>query len=292
MIAQRSAAESAVVEAALRKRSERALIIAFADSRYLDVLMNWLVGLARSGIDNYLVIALDRPLYEFLAGRGIPSVFSPLHGDLSALWVRRINIFSALCAAGIDFIHSDVDAVWMRDPLEFLDNPDIELTFSQGTIWPPDVHQRFGFVLCCGLFQLRSGPAAHRLLGELEQHVLLTGDDQVSLNRLIAARSVEWRIEPRDTYHVEGSGKRFLCARSLMRGVSADGLRITVLPHHLFQRVPMSTDEDPYVLHPLTRKDPVVKLAEFARQGCLLLRPDWRTVDFDAQSLRRLQRDG
>jgi len=269
---------SHIVDAARNRQGPAGTIIAFADSRYLDVLMNWLVALDRQGIENYVVVALDPGLHRFLEARGIPSVLTPLRGDLRDLWILRIRVFAALCAAGIDIVHSDVDAVWIRDPLgSELASPEFDLLISQGTIWPPDVHAQFGFVLCCGLFRLRSNSRTRVLLRELESHVLGTADDQVSLNRLIAARSPQWNIAPGDSYYTEGAGKRFLCSRSIMKGQGLDGLRIAILPHHLFPRVPVAPTETPFVLHLLSRKDAVSKLEEFAKAGCLWLRSDCAT---------------
>ncbi len=279
-----------IVAAARARRAVAGTIIAFADSRYLTVLMNWLVALAASGIDNYLVVALDAPLATFLEERGIPVVLSELRGDLGSLWVRRIEVFAALCAAGIDFVHSDVDAVWLRDPrAAYLEPTAADLVISQGTVWPPDVHQQFGFVLCCGLFRLKSNAHSQRLLAELALHVTGTRDDQVSLNRLIARRAPRWQLEPKDVYYQELQGQRFLCSRSVISASGSDGTGIALLPHHLFQRLPTASAERPYVLHPLTAKDPDAKLAQFAQCGCLLLRQDWRHVDFDAGSLLKLR---
>jgi hypothetical protein len=281
-----------IVAAARNQASGGSVVIAFANSRYIDVLMNWLVALALNGVDNYLIVALDRELHQFLNERGIPVVLSELSGDLSALWMRRIDVFTALCAAGVDFVHSDVDAIWIRDPrAAYLSDPQADLIISQGTIWPPDSYQTWGFVLCCGFFQLRSTVRTRRLLGELKEHVQSTGDDQVSLNQLIAGRSTRWQIEPADAYYVDASPARFLCARSVMRGLGSDGLRVQVLPHHLFQRVPLASGETPYVLHLLTRKEPGAKLLEFEKFGCLWLRADWRRIDFAADSIARLRRD-
>jgi hypothetical protein len=279
---------SELVGLARRQASGGRVVVAFADSHYIDVLMNWLVALSVLGIDNYLIVALDRKLHEFLQERKIPVVLSEVRGTLSALWVRRIDVFAALCSAGIDFVHSDVDAIWRRDPrAAFLDRTEADLIASQGTVWPPDVHVKFGFVLCCGFFQLRSSGPTQHLLAELRDHVLRTGDDQVSLNQVIASRATRWEVEP-GAYQVEVSGRKFLCSRSIMRGLSPDGLRVQVLPHHLFQRVPLPSEEAPYVLHLLTRKDPAAKLLEFEKYGCLLLRADWRGTPFDAGSLTRL----
>jgi hypothetical protein len=266
------------------------VIITFANSLYADVLMNWLVAISLKSIDNYLVIALDRELHASLSDRGIPSLLCEWNTDLGDLWIRRVRVFATLCDAGVDFVHSDVDAIWLRDPrgLYFTD-ADVDLVASQGTVWPTDVHRQFGFVLCCGLFRLCSTPVSRQLLTELEPEVVVTRDDQVSLNRLLAARAIKWQVEPADCYHLALGNKRFLCARSLIRGVAPDGLRVAILPQHLFQRVPVK-DGQPYVAHFLTPKEPQAKMHEFARHGHLFVRTDWREQKFDVTSLAALRR--
>lgn len=286
----RASSDALLVAAARERAASGRVVIAFADSRYADVLMNWLVALALQRVDNYLVIALDRELHALLTAHGIPSVLSQLNGTLGDLWVERIRVFAALCAAGIDFIHSDVDAIWLRDPRQaYFSNSDADLIASQGTVWPSDVHQRFGFVLCCGLFYLRSGAASQRLLAELGADVAMTRDDQMSLNRLIARRGIVWQTAPADRYFLGNGATRLLCSKSLIAGRTPDGLRVAVLPQHLFQRLPLQLKEAPFVSHPLTPKEPQAKLAEFARIGCLFVRPDWRQQPFDAQSIATLR---
>ena len=282
--------DTQLVAAARERAAGGRVIIAFADSRYADVLMNWLVALALQGVDNYLVIALDRDLHALLTAHGVPCVLSELKGDLGDLWVARIRVFAALCAAGIDFIHSDVDAIWLRDPREaYLGESDADLIASQGTIWPADVHRRFGFVLCGGLLAVRSSAASRKLLAELGADVAVTRDDQVSLNRLIARRGIVWQMAPADCYYLSNGEMRLLCSKSPIAGRTPDGLRVSVLPQHLFQRVPLQLKEMPFVSHPLTPKEPQAKLAEFARTGCLFVRPDWRQRSFDARSVARLR---
>jgi hypothetical protein len=281
---------SEIVRLARQQASHQGTIIAFADLRYIEVLLNWLIALDVNGIGNYMVISLDRQLHQFLSERRIPAVLSEVDGDLGQLWVRRIEVFSALCAAGIDFIHSDVDAVWLRDPRkDFFSDGGPDLVISQGTVWPPDVHRQFGFVLCCGLFKLRSTPASRGLLSELRVHVGTTGDDQISLNRLIAQRTPRWQWESAAPFRVQGPGAEFLSAESTFLGACADGLRLAILPHRLFQRVPLESAEMPYVKHLLTPKEAGAKMREFAKRGCLFLRPDWRQVNFDASSLPLLR---
>lgn len=285
------AEEHAAVVDAVRRGSGRTPILVFANHAYLEVLLNWLAAVGRLGIDDYLIVALDERLHRFLHKRGIPVVLSPLAGNLAALWVRRIHVFRALCDAGVDFIHSDADAIWLRDPrADFFDGVQADLVASQGTVWPPKVVRQLGFVVCCGLFQLRSTPAAAALLDDVLADARQSGDDQVSMNRAIAKRIPAWSWPEGETYAMEFGGERYFAARCTTFGEGTDGFRAALLPHHLFQRLPMDGPEAPYVKHLLTPKESAGKMQDFADAGCLVLRPDWRRLTFDRHTLRRIAR--
>jgi hypothetical protein len=47
-------------------------------------------------------------------------------------------------------------------------------------------------------------------------------------------------------------------------------------------------DEEAYVKHLISPKTAESKLELFRKSNCLFLRPDWRVVDFDAESLGKL----
>ncbi|MGB5537863.1 MAG: hypothetical protein WBN08_18405, partial [Thiogranum sp.] len=72
------------------------VVLVFSDSRYREVLLNWLVAMHRLGIQNYLVISLDEEIHRYLEDHGFPTFLSPLEGDLSKLWIMRMQIFQAL----------------------------------------------------------------------------------------------------------------------------------------------------------------------------------------------------
>ena len=44
------------------------------DKHFIGGLVNWLAALKRLQIDNYLVVALDKPMHNFLLGIGEPVV--------------------------------------------------------------------------------------------------------------------------------------------------------------------------------------------------------------------------
>lgn len=273
------------------RKTDNTIVLAFANYAYLEVLLNWLVAMNRLGIRNYLIVSLDSRLHEFLSERRFATTLSSLQGDLNALWVKRMEIFHSLAAAGIDFIHSDIDAVWLKNPIpDYFDHDVHDVIASQGTIWPPDVLAKHGFVFCCGLFSMRACREVQDLLGEMTDDVRTTGDDQITFNRIVASLGVQWRVDREQMYGCDYSGYRFFCSRTLIEGeTSKRKLRLALLPHHLFQRLPMS-DADAYVKHLLTPKTAASKIEMLEATGCLFLKPDWGQIEFGDGSIDKIDR--
>jgi hypothetical protein len=271
------------------RAQDNKLIVVFANSQYLEVLLNWLVAIKRLGIRNYLIISLDKDIHCFLAERGFASFLAPLAGPLSQLWMMRLQIFRALCRNGIDFIHSDADAVWLRNPIpDYFSDPTRHIVASQGTIWPPDIVKTQGFVFCCGLFYVRSCDATRALLDDMVNDVTVSGDDQVSLNRILQSRGIHWGTAQSHSYPLVHEGQQFLCFKHTVTGYSADGtLTVALLPHHLFQRLHMP-GQNAFVKHLLCDKTSGSKLDMFEQTDSRFLRPDWNHAGFKEHSLDRL----
>lgn len=287
-----SAAQHVNMDALLKLADERKaanrIIIVFSDSKYLGVLLNWLIAIHRLGIRNYLVISLDEPIHAFLTERGFPSALLELDGPLEKLWHLRLIVLHALCAHGIDVIHSDSDAIWLRNPIEEYFSHDADhLVISQGTAWPYEIVARQGFVLCCGLFYLRSGGPTRALLDDLLRHIALTNDDQTSLNYVIHG-CVTWERQLQNPYHFVFRGYKAICSEAPIRGrCLKTGLTVSVLPHHLFQRLHMP-DRPAYVKHLFSEKTDQDKFESLRQSGCLFLDANWQDIEFDADTIERI----
>lgn len=277
---------NALTQSAKDRMDRGRIVLVFSDSRYKEVLLNWLVGMHRLNIRNFLVISLDEEIHHYLGEHGLPTFLSPLEGDLSELWIMRIQIFQALCSAGISFLHSDADAIWLKDPFPaFLDNSKHDIVASQGTIWPADVAKNQGFVFCCGFLFVKSCPQTIALLGEIATDVALTGDDQVSLNRVILGKSLQWDTGQSSSYFMRYEEQKFTCYKTVITGQTRDKqLSIALLPHHLFQRLHMPGQEA-FVKHLLSDKDSESKLEMFQRTDSCLLAADWRERGFSEDTL-------
>ena len=246
------------------------LVVTFVDGRYLPLLQPWIRRLTGLGVSRIKVYCLDTTVLAWCASEGVAAAPLSWGGDLRELWVRRIQVFSELLASGEHVVHSDVDAIWLRNPLQSRSTlgRTEDLLFSQGTVWPPDVHDQWGFVLCCGWFYARPTLAARAFFEGLEADVQTTGDDQVSVNRLLAAVGAQWESRPAD-YQLPFRDRMLQCWRSPVRATSATGgLSVALLPHREFQRLPEDFD-GALVKHFLTPKNCEQKMQVLSQLGLI-----------------------
>lgn len=239
------------------------LVVVFADSKYQAVLDRWLAAIDALGVRNHVVIALDQPLFEALSRRGLAVLHRPCPEELGSLWIHRTHVLLEILEAGFDVVHSDADAIWRKNPLEdYIYDKGFDLIFSPGTYWPLDAHRRWGFVLCCGFYYVRSNEATLVFFRELAGAVRIELDDQVCVNRLLLNRGLEWRMQ--DSYELVVDGRQVKCYSRPTEG-DAGGLKVCVLPHAQFQRLPACEDHL-YIQHWLSKKTAESKL-EVLDQG-------------------------
>eukprot|EP00668_Euglena_longa_P014854 GGOE01018887.1.p1 GENE.GGOE01018887.1~~GGOE01018887.1.p1 ORF type:complete len:490 (+),score=66.83 GGOE01018887.1:30-1499(+) len=263
-------------------------IVTFANLRYADVFMNWLVALHRLNIRNYCIFAIDEETKSWLQRRKIPT-FGVYIKQFAALWYARHIVLRNLAEVGIPFIHSDTDAVWTRNPLpRFFAQTTAHMKFSQGTLAPAPLHSKWGFVTCGGLYFVRPTSFARAWLQVVLEHLLTNPEvprratDQDSMNIGLAEFGVEWHVRQNSTYHKKLFGSSFTCSRHEIDGYFKGGnVSVQVLPHHLFMRVSMTTAEKPFVVHLYTSGGPkqtANKLLMLQKQGLQFLIPDWRNI--------------
>ena len=100
------------------------------------------------------------------------------------LFKMRKKLFSALIDSGRDFIHSDADAYWLKDPRPWLaSHTEFDILISQGTIYPLEQYKRYHFVFCAGFFLCRSNMRTQNYFRQMEE--LTDMDDQASMNHIL-----------------------------------------------------------------------------------------------------------
>ncbi len=228
------------------------VIITFVSEAYIPVGRNWLNAVIKLETGcTLMIVALDEVTRDSFPA-SIVSYRPAVSSDLDVLWVHRMKILRELLDQGTDIIHSDADAVWVRDPLPFIRSCGTEMVFSQGTIWPRDVHARHGIVLCCGLFYMQSTPAVRSFIATVEQRVVQDKDDQITINRLVDEGLTRWVVE--QPYTIEFGNAVFTASRNAMHAQMGQGPSLSILPHHSFPRLLSKVDEEVYVAHPLSGK--------------------------------------
>ncbi len=243
------------------------VILSFANSDYLPVIENWINALNHLNIKNYIVICLDQEVYDHLLQQGNPVLLRPCINELGSLWVHRIDVIKEFLDVGFNVLHSDADAVWLKNPLgKYIYNQPDDMIFSQGTVWPPDIHEKWQFVLCCGLFYVKSNLAVLNFFELLAIRVREDKDDQVSINRMLYEASIKWEIG--DSYLLPFREKEFICSDEIIKGKNS-ALSIAVLPHRKFQRLCEESD-DIYVKHILSQKNSTDILDTLKANNCLV----------------------
>lgn len=265
-----------MLDLASRVAMDGTVVLVFADSAYARVLDNWLVAAQRCSVNNYIVVAFDRDLYENLSGRGV-TVWAGESVDerdrkerLVNFWQARFEVIRYVVRGGLNVIHSDADAVWMQNPQPYLNDLKFDLAFSQGTVWPTAAYARWGFVACCGFFLARSNLRTQAFLDRCLEALVVEGDDQVSVNKMLLQWCVDWCVAdicPPRSYE----GCEITCSSSPISGRCAYmDLDVTVLPHALFSRVPQPSDK-PMVVHPVSDKQQAAKVDVLRARQCWLL---------------------
>ena len=242
-------------------------VIVFASEDYLPVVENWLFAFDASGAKEVVVVALDGRTQQWVHERGVAAALITLGADKSDLWVTRVRVFAALLRAGVSFVHSDADAVWRVDPRKYLSDQKSDLLVSQGTVWPQEAVDRWGFVACAGFFAARSTPATRALFTQILRVTKREQDDQRAINLVLLDQIRAWDFAPDSTYTLDFREKTLRCSSEIVRASTATGIRVGLLPNRLFLRAPEPDTSPAFVHHPVSPKNLARKAQSLAASG-------------------------
>ena len=246
-----------------RSDASEPLVLTFANSAYTPLLRHWLRRTCRLGVRPY-VIALDDDVEKTARSFEADVYRMEIEPGLPALWLRRVQLFRSLARLGVDFVHSDIDAIWLRNPVPFMVDTGADLVASQGTIWPPDVADAWGFVLCCGLFLAHGNDSVANLFDEVASR---GGDDQAEVNRALLGKSLKWELDdiPRER-RLSWRGESFDTYPETVHARNKD-LHVAMLAYNLCPRLPEPPTEAALVAHPLAPKELDAKIDLLERLG-------------------------
>lgn len=238
------------------------VILVICNSNYKPILENWICSAEAVADLPILICAMDEQLAEEMADAGFVTCHLPWTGNLHDLWKLRLDAVRRVVSAGYNAIHTDVDAVWVKNPIPILDEIDADVIGSQGTIWPPTALEAWGHVMCFGFVFFRSSPASLRVINQMTDiaNASETFDDQKALNETLIGAGVNWQTPETPGYPLEIYEKTFVCHKAPLLGEGAfdqeTPIRVALLPHSQFRRMPNDIEprEDLVVGHPYAPK--------------------------------------
>eukprot|EP00271_Cylindrocystis_brebissonii_P015463 TRINITY_DN38364_c0_g1_i1.p1 TRINITY_DN38364_c0_g1~~TRINITY_DN38364_c0_g1_i1.p1 ORF type:complete len:416 (+),score=86.70 TRINITY_DN38364_c0_g1_i1:108-1355(+) len=158
----------------------RELVVAVSNNNIRAMLQTWFEGLKRTGITNYLVVALDDPIADFCRENGVPvyrrdAAISDAQrgtGDNHAISGLKFHLLREFLVLGYSVLLSDVDIVYLQNPFNFLNRDcDVEamtdgfdnytaygyddVTDDPSMGWARYAHTMRVFVFNSGLFYIR-----------------------------------------------------------------------------------------------------------------------------------------
>ena len=271
---------------------QNTIIFSLVSKEYLLIGVNWARYIHALGLPNYLLFCGDHESYEFFSKRDFPCIELELpemaDQDVTAagflpkglmMASLKFPICQCLLEYGHDIVFSDIDAFWIKNPINYLVKNDHDFAFQNIYLFPKEVVDLWGFACCSGFFFVRCTKAGKDLIRSAQEFVLDICDDQAALNLALVNRKIEWEYgESEFVKSTLGNPVRvFLQATRSgyglfrpVRGISKDRrLSVTALPQNMFRRhmfLELASD-DIYVLHPNSPKSEKGKLNVFNELG-------------------------
>lgn len=129
----------------LAASTSRQVSVVVANSRYEEVVVNWLAAaaLARPPIQNVIVVAMDRELHSFLLSKEMNAVYLPIDSmvdtshkfpkSFSSIMMLRLGVMRIINRLGYHVAMYDADAIVLRNPQLLFDaHPEADIISSSG----------------------------------------------------------------------------------------------------------------------------------------------------------------
>lgn len=224
-----------------------AVVMQVVSEQYIDLELNFIRLMELNSNftrDHMYLMCLDDKSIEQLKSHGVrcvPANNIPFHSTKD-IWRMRIRALSCIMKIGHNVIISDIDALWLKDPMEYFNMPHViqSRVSAQRALYPAKITNRWhskqgnkmGIGFCMGFVFFRSGPGMDTLQEAMEKFVLESGDDQIALDAAIDSLGVVFDKE---------SDMRYIGSREIGKGTVNDlytdrTFDIAFLPHNKFTR--------------------------------------------------------
>lgn len=242
---------------------------------YLRLGIAWAEGVRRVSRADPTFVCADRASLDVLQARGFEcrdrqpeqvysatgkTVFpgSSFPSDAAA-YVASLKMASALdmLVEGRPVLFSDVDAIWLGDPLADIARLEADIVFQPAS-FPAAAKQAWGFAICTGFVAIRPSEPAIRLIRQARDR--FDGSDQRTLNSLLLQEyDLSWAARPEGWESCELSGG---WTEPLHGACRKTGLTLAALPHAFYQRHGTTPEACGHavICHPNSPKDEAEKL--------------------------------
>lgn len=215
------------------------LIISFCDARYKNVALNWVCGLKKIKINNYLIITLDEDTESFLKNHNVKTKLIE-GGNIPRRsgkgWRWRFEKIYEILRSEPAIIHSDLDAVWIKNPM-FKLNSKYDIIASRDTGgFPIETFNKWNFTMCMGWVYLKNNFCVRSVFDEILKSKK-NFDDQEEFNLYFSKK-----IDLINIYTKVGGDTEFSC----------DNTNVCVLEQKTIYRGDYINTA--YVCHPLMKK--------------------------------------
>jgi hypothetical protein len=170
---------------------------------------------------------------------------------------------------GRDVLITDVDAIWLRDPLPELKSIDAGIISSRGSS-PPGVSRAWGATFCMGFIFFRGSDP--RVRAALKVGTNMMNEDQTDFNTNMMRAEVRW-----DEGKIPYVGSTVTSYGTMTApGTPYTGQRIALLAHSRFMRIcPPDTDfRNVTIAHCYSRgKQQYLKVKKLRSLGLWYLKP-------------------
>ena len=212
-------------------------IISFCSFDYVEVAKNWVQYLSNHNIENYVIVALDTETYNHLLKQKINTKL--VHGEIlkrsGTGWKFRFQTMYEMLKDG-NILHCDLDAIWLKDARNLLDDEhDIIASMDKGG-WPPKAFEHLDFTMCMGWIFFRNNDNVKSIFEKILEKES-DFDDQEEFN--------EYIIDNLKSNHIfiKNENERIL---------EVDDVKVRVLNETDVFRG--NYNEASYVCHPLIKK--------------------------------------
>ena len=109
---------------------DNVIMVTWANHHYHDFVMNWVLNVRKCGLSNFMVGAMDNELLEKLIEDEVPT-FAMQSGmttqdfgwgtaNFHKMGRKKIELIHLFTKMGFDILVSDVDTVWMKNPMPYM----------------------------------------------------------------------------------------------------------------------------------------------------------------------------